>query len=50
MKLPEISPLAAFFLGGVAFVGVSYVCHCYFGLGPRGCQRADPRRVGNCPW
>lgn len=41
------SHLAAFALGGAAFVGASYVLHCHFGLGPWACQSTDPRHAAN---
>lgn len=31
--------------GGLAFVALSYVLHCGYGLGPWKCQLGDPRRL-----
>ena len=28
-------------VGGLGFVGVSYLAHCLFGLGPWPCQREE---------
>ena len=38
-KKKRMKPLTAFLLGGATFVGLSYVLHCGFGLGPWPCQR-----------
>jgi len=31
--------------GGMAFLALSYVLHCGYGLGPWACQKGDPRRI-----
>jgi hypothetical protein len=42
-----MNPVVAFALGGLAFLGASYVLHCKFNMGPWSCQKNDCRHAGN---
>jgi len=43
----NMKPFTAFLLGGLTFLGASFVLHCGFNMGPWPCQRRDPRHLGN---
>ena len=36
-----------FVLGGLTFLGASWVLHCKFGMGSWQCQKTDCRHAGN---
>jgi hypothetical protein len=42
-----VKPAVAFALGGLTFLGASYVLHCKYGMGPWPCQSNDCRHKGN---
>ena len=33
-------------IGGLGFIGLSYIAHCYFGWGPWPCQKGECRHAG----